>query len=146
MTIDLLYVNLDGCFAPGQAYVACSRGRSAETMCVDNFSEERIITSDLVKEFYASLKNGTEFTAPTWTVALEDAKTEEDIKQILMKRYESKRCKRCQSVCKVYKVKKEGKNEGKWVAQCKENLDSFCETGVSEHGHTFDYLPAPDLA
>ena len=40
MTIDLLRVNLDGCFAPGQAYVACSRGRSADTMCVEGFSEE----------------------------------------------------------------------------------------------------------
>ncbi|KAL7536858.1 hypothetical protein ACHAXR_009728 [Thalassiosira sp. AJA248-18] len=136
MTIDLLRVNLDGCFAPGQAYVACSRGRSADTMCVEGFSEELIITSDLVKQFYSSMKNGYEFSAPTWAMALVTAKNEAEIKKWMIDRYGDNKCRQCKSACKVYKVKKDGKNKGKWILQC--------EAVYSRH-HTWDYLAPPPM-
>eukprot|EP00571_Detonula_confervacea_P016008 CAMPEP_0172307818 /NCGR_PEP_ID=MMETSP1058-20130122/8592_1 /TAXON_ID=83371 /ORGANISM="Detonula confervacea, Strain CCMP 353" /LENGTH=915 /DNA_ID=CAMNT_0013020093 /DNA_START=200 /DNA_END=2948 /DNA_ORIENTATION=+ len=136
MTIDLLHVNLDGCFAPGQAYVACSRGRSAEAMVVEKFSKERIITSDLVKGFYSSLKDRTDFKPPTWTVILEDAKKEEEIKERMIQQYGGKKCRKCPIICIVYKVKNNGRNDGKWVTQCTQYGD----------GHTFDFVPAPPMS
>ena len=146
MTIELLHVNLNGCFAPGQAYVACSRGRSAETMVVENFSEKGILTSGLVKEFYASLKDETKnFNPPTWAVILEDSQKEPEIMTRLTARYGGDACQNCQSECTVYKVKNHGENKGKWVVQCKANYDSFCKTRTSERGHTFRYVPAPPM-
>jgi len=50
-TIDLLVVDLNGCFAPGQAYVAISRGTSLETMRVLNFSRRAVISSKKVDKF-----------------------------------------------------------------------------------------------
>jgi len=145
MTIDLLRVNLDGCFASGQAYVACSRGRSAETMVLESFAEQRIITSDLVKQFYSSLKDGTAFDPPTWTMLLEDAKKEGDVKERMEQQYGGKTCHKCQSVCTVYAVKKDGRNKGKWVRQCQRALDSLRNGGPPLPGHTWNLLPAPGL-
>ena len=143
MTIDLLHVNLDGCFAPGQAYVACSRGRSAESMVVEKFSEEKIITSDLVKQFYSSLKDNTEFRPPTWAVVLEDSKKESEIEKIMMSRYGQEKCRYpdcgypdCEKSCKVYRVKNQGKNNGKWVVQCKL---------VYRNGHTWRLVEPPKV-
>jgi len=146
MTIDLLHVSLDGCFAPGQAYVACSRGRSAESMTVDKWEESRIITSDLVKEFYASLHDtAATFKPPTWSVMLEDAKKEEQIKEIMNQRFGNKVCKKCGSGCVVYKIKKKGVNQGRWVVQCKANLELYRETNTSEYNHLWEYVAAPPV-
>jgi len=146
MTIDLLHVSLDGCFAPGQAYVACSRGRSVESMTVDKWEESRIITSDLVKEFYASLHDTTPtFKPPTWSVMLEDAKKEEQIKEIMNQRFGNRVCNKCGSKCVVYKIKKKGVNQGRWVVQCKANLELYRETNTSEYNHLWEYVAAPPM-
>lgn len=149
MTIELLSVNLDGCFAPGQAYVACSRGRSADTMVVEGFREQHVITSEIVKKFYSSLKSGGDgFTPPTWAHALEDAKNETRIKEKMEHQHRGRICKnfQCTSVCIIYKVKKDGPNKGKWVSQCKEAYDSLREKGLKLPGrHSWDPLPAPGL-
>jgi len=136
MTIDLLRVNLDGCFAPGQAYVACSRGRSTDAMVVESFSEERIITSDLVKGFYSSLKDGSKFTPPTWAVVLESAQDESQIQKMMTKRFGSEKCQKCNSICVVYSVKNNGSNHGRWVVQCK---------AAYSNGHKYSFVPAPSL-
>lgn len=143
MTIDLLRVNLDGCFAPGQAYVACSRGRSAETMVVESFSERGIITSDLVKDFYSALKSGISFEPPTWIAALENAKNEPAIKKKLTEQYCQDKCRRCSGPCSVRKIRTPGANQGKWVLQCDKNYNMFREIGRSEKDHTYRYVPAP---
>ena len=147
MTIDLLRVNLDGCFAAGQAYVACSRGRSTDTMMVENFSEELIITSDLVKGFYSSLKNGIDFQPPTWADALENIQHTAQIQRMMEMRFQSERCRKCSSVCTVYTVKKQGRNHGKWVVQCKFSRDSYRSSNGShnEIGHMFQFVPAPPM-
>mmetsp|Transcript_4059 Transcript_4059/g.7849 ORF Transcript_4059/g.7849 Transcript_4059/m.7849 type:complete len:147 (+) Transcript_4059:634-1074(+) len=146
MTIDLLRVNLDGCFAPGQAYVACSRGRSAELMMVERFSEDKIITSDIVKQFYSSLKSKIEFRPPTWAVILENAKKEPEIKERMVAKYGGEKCWKCQSVCTVYQVKSRGKNHRKWVVQCKASHEKFMSERVSEFGHAYRYVPGPPVA
>jgi len=56
-TIDLLDVDLAGCFAPGQAYVAISRGTSLDTLRVRNFSKRSVITSPKVVAFYEAIEN-----------------------------------------------------------------------------------------
>jgi hypothetical protein len=131
MTIDLLRVLLTGCFSAGQAYVACSRGRSTTTMVVDDFSEDCIITSDIVKSFYNSLRDGTEFKPPSsWFSPLE---TEE----IMAKQYGDEKCSKCGSVCVVYKVKKQSSNHGRWTVQCKTTYRVGLET---RPGHRFDFV------
>lgn len=147
MTIDLLRVNLDGCFAPGQAYVACSRGKSTDTMVVESFSEERIITSELAKGFYNSLKDGMVYNPPTWSDVLENAKEESQIKDMMAERYRSERCRRCGSVCIIYNVKKAGPNHGRWVVQCMASYDRYRSSNgrQSENGHMYQFVPAPPV-
>ncbi len=136
MTIDLLRVNLTGCFSEGQAYVACSRGRSTTTMVVDDFSEDWVITSDTVKHFYSSLMDGTEFEPPSWFSLLET-------EQIMAKRYAHRKCSKCGSACVVYKVKKQSPNHGKWVVQCKPIYAvDYTDTG---RGHQYEFVPAPQV-
>lgn len=65
MTIDWLKVDLQGCFDFGQAYVACSHGRSLKSMVVKNFSLQEIKVSEKVQKFYNSLKHG-ELYSGTW--------------------------------------------------------------------------------
>ena len=74
MTIDLLHVDLADCFAPGQAYVACSRGRSVTSMYVTNFSRHEIKTSDLVTRFYASFRDSKQYSVPKWIDSITELK------------------------------------------------------------------------
>jgi hypothetical protein len=104
-------------------------------MVVDDFSEDSVITSGLVKQFYSSLKDGTEFKAPSWFSLLET-------EQIMAKQYADQRCSKCGSGCVVYKVKKQGPNHGKWVVQCKTTYGVGLET---DPGHQYRYVPAPQL-
>ena len=55
LSIDCLEIDLRGCFAHGQAYVALSRATSFENLRVKNFSKKCIITSEVVKNFYNSM-------------------------------------------------------------------------------------------
>ena len=137
MTIDLLHVDLSKCFTEGQAYVACSRGRSAATMVVEGFSEDRIMTSDHAKQFYASLKDGKGYNPPTWEVVLQ---TEERMKT----QYGGEKCKMCQGVCTVRLIKS-GKYRGKWAVQCQKSFDAFKKTRVSDFNHTWRAVPAPQI-
>ena len=115
-------------------------------MTVDKWEESRIITSDLVKEFYASLHDTTPaFKPPTWQVMLEDAKKEEQIKEIMNQRFGNRVCNKCGSGCVVYKIKKKGANQGRWVVQCKANLELYRETNTSEYGHLWEYVAAPPV-
>ena len=116
-------------------------------MSVENFSEDRIITSDLVKQFYSSLKGTAAFKPPTWSAVLEEAKetakNDAEIKQRMVKQYEAKRCHLCRSECVVYKVKSQGRNHGKWVVQCKVNFDAFRRDRTSERGHYYQFVAHP---
>lgn len=51
-TIDLLDVDLNGCFAAGQVYVAISRGTSLDTMRIRNFQRKAVITDPRVVLFH----------------------------------------------------------------------------------------------
>lgn len=56
LSIDSLEIDLNGCFAAGQAYVALSRATSFDTMRVLNFKKHCVITNPVVKQFYCQLK------------------------------------------------------------------------------------------
>lgn len=59
LSIDFLEIDLRGCFAAGQAYVALSRATSFETLRAKNFSKRSVITSETVKAYYENVdKNG----------------------------------------------------------------------------------------
>lgn len=58
LSIDFLEIDLKGCFAAGQAYVALSRATSFDTLRVRNFNKKCVITSPVVKRFYNQLENG----------------------------------------------------------------------------------------
>lgn len=55
MTLDALECDLGNCFTPGQAYVALSRGRSLDTVCIKNIKDDSIFTHPKVVEFYKTL-------------------------------------------------------------------------------------------
>eukprot|EP00550_Attheya_septentrionalis_P011846 CAMPEP_0198305704 /NCGR_PEP_ID=MMETSP1449-20131203/58040_1 /TAXON_ID=420275 /ORGANISM="Attheya septentrionalis, Strain CCMP2084" /LENGTH=711 /DNA_ID=CAMNT_0044008241 /DNA_START=1 /DNA_END=2138 /DNA_ORIENTATION=- len=87
MTIDWLRVNLTGCFSDGQAYVACSRGRSVDTMMVENFSEGEIKSNEIVKRFYRALHGDLQYSPPTWCDSLahfeKTAESEAKLKKVM---------------------------------------------------------------
>lgn len=55
-TLDLVDVDLQGCFDVGQAYVACSRATSLEGLKVSNFSPGCIQADPDAVEFYRILE------------------------------------------------------------------------------------------
>ena len=65
MTMNLLQVNIETCFAIGQVYVACIRDKSVNSMYVINFNHREIRTINLVKKFRAALHNET-YSPPIW--------------------------------------------------------------------------------
>lgn len=58
LSIDFLEIDMKGCFAAGQAYVALSRATSFVNLRVKNFTKQCVITSPMVKRFYKQLENG----------------------------------------------------------------------------------------
>lgn len=56
-TLDLLSTDLRGLWEPGQAYVAMSRVRSAETLFLDGWTPHSFKTDPEVLKFYRNLKN-----------------------------------------------------------------------------------------
>ena len=62
-TCDLLEVDLDGCFAPGQAYTALSRSSQYKGLKVLNFTPRVIEAHPLVVAFHRDLyrQNGVDF-------------------------------------------------------------------------------------
>jgi len=137
MTIDWLQVNLANCFAKGQAYVACSRGKSVNSMYVKNFRRQEIKTCDLVRKFYASLHNKM-YSPPMWSESIGDfddsARNMEQLKDTMNREYGSRMCKQCGGPCYVAKVKNSSAhgNLGKWFVRCER---------VYSNGHTFDFVP-----
>lgn len=134
-TIALLPDLLD-CFADGQAYVACSRGRSLDSMTVQNFKASEIKTSAKVKEFYRLMAEGKSY--PTiWadTIAEFDQKAKQRVQHIAdMKRiHGDKQCSVCGRVCDVRQVQSNvNNNRGRWYWKCPDQ-----ENG---NGHCFEWI------
>ncbi|KAK9810843.1 hypothetical protein WJX73_001202 [Symbiochloris irregularis] len=66
MTVDRAKVSLRGMFAEGQAYVALSRVRSLEGLQILDWAPGCVKTSNVVKAFYACLKEGREYQDDAW--------------------------------------------------------------------------------
>eukprot|EP00979_Chaetoceros_neogracilis_P011119 scaffold2695_cov256-Chaetoceros_neogracile.AAC.1 len=134
MTIDWLHVDLKDCFSVGQAYVACSRGKSLKAMTVENFNHYEIKTSKKVQQFY---KSGNASYPFTWsdTIAEFDklVRDENTLEERMRKRYKSKVCKLCRLHCVVRQVhSNRSGNYGKWYIKCPENY---------LNGHTYEFVP-----
>jgi hypothetical protein len=131
MTIDLLHVDLKGCFAPGQAYVACSRGRSLKSMTVVNFDPNEIKTSKKVQKFYKSLNTDAPYSQ-TWsdTIAEFDKyqKDKHQLKKRMEEQYMNEVCREptCFAPCVVNQAKK----NGRWFIACS-----------AVYGHFFQWVP-----
>jgi hypothetical protein len=65
--IEFLHVDLLNCFAVGQAYVACSRGKCIKSMTVKHFKPTEVKTSKKVTAFYEAAKNGKPYTGGMWS-------------------------------------------------------------------------------
>ena len=57
-TLDRVRVDLGGCFAPGQAYVALSRARSAAGLQVVGFGDGAVRTDPAAVRFHDALAEG----------------------------------------------------------------------------------------
>lgn len=133
MTIDWLHVNLKGCFENGQAYVACSRGKSLESMEVANFDIDEIRTSAKVKEFYQSLNRSSKPYTTTWADSISAFDTMRKQKKDMKRRYKHKRCQLCGALCRVHQVKKKNQNEGRFFVSCTNN-------NHGERNHHFEWI------
>jgi len=69
-SLDRVIVDLSGCFAPGQAYVALSRARTREGLCVVGFADSVVKADSIAIGFHDALTAGTlaDFIAsvPMW--------------------------------------------------------------------------------
>ncbi|KAL7528919.1 hypothetical protein ACHAXR_003825 [Thalassiosira sp. AJA248-18] len=131
MTIELLHVNLADCFAIGQAYVACSRGKCLTSMTVKNFKPTEIKTSSKVKAFYRSVNiSGKPYTGGFWsdTITEFDENTKKDLqkKSEMKKHYDnSTQCKQCGL------SDDKNNNQGKFYISCPK--------ANGEYGHTWEF-------
>ncbi len=137
MTIDWLLVDLEGCFAPGQAYVACSRGKTVNSMTVINFKPVVIFASSKVQRFYKALHEDVPYNPAIWadTVADHDqqAKNQRDLKNQMLIKYGNFPCKLCKQICDLRQVTHDRNgNLGKWYIQC---------PSVYKNGHTWHFVP-----
>ncbi|KAL3791084.1 hypothetical protein HJC23_012069 [Cyclotella cryptica] len=139
MTIDLLYVDLSHCFAQGQAYVACSRGRSLDSMQVVKFKPTEVKTSKKVSEFYDLLGKGKPYTR-TWADTIEEF--DRGIREQLHKKldmestYRNYSCDLCGRPCVVRQIQSNrNNNRGKWFLSC-------AGGNGRSRGHTWKLLPS----
>jgi len=76
-TIDFLAVDVGGCFAAGQAYVAISRARKRNQLEIRNMSQRTLRADPLVYDFYQAVEHGNaqQFVeqAPRWWAPLHRA-------------------------------------------------------------------------
>ncbi|GAA5910528.1 uncharacterized protein JCM6883_003202 [Sporobolomyces salmoneus] len=63
-SLDAVAVDLGKCFAPGQAYVALSRARTAEGLVVESIPNHCITASPIVKKFYQAIETKVPFSHP----------------------------------------------------------------------------------
>eukprot|EP00985_Skeletonema_marinoi_P001093 scaffold446_cov142-Skeletonema_marinoi.AAC.1 len=136
LTIERLLVNLVDCFAVGQAYVACSRGKDMESMTLKNFKPNEIKTSDKVKKFYRSLNGGDRYTL-TWrdTIAEFDRCAKEEIQRqkVMNTNHKNTPCEKCCRVCVVRQIQSNrNNNKGKWYVTC--------PGGDKRDGHTWEFV------
>ncbi|KAL7542647.1 hypothetical protein ACHAXR_011953 [Thalassiosira sp. AJA248-18] len=138
MTIEWLHINLTDCFAIGQAYVACSRGKCLNTMTVKHFKPSEIKTSEQVKKFYHAVNNGRPYTGGTWSDTIEqfdkDAKKEIEKKKVMRQHYNnSVPCSKCGTMCVVSQIKtNRTNNQGKFFISC--------PSANGAHGHTWELV------
>ena len=137
MTIECLHVDLADCFAIGQAYVACSRGKCLNSMTVKNFKQTEIKTSEKVKAFYAAVKNKKSYGG-TWSDTIEEfdenTRRENDKKREMKQHYNNvTRCSKCGVKCVVNQIKtnKNG-NQGKYFISCPDSN--------GERGHSWELV------
>ena len=141
MTIDWLRANIDRCFAPGQAYVACSRGRSLQSMTVENFSLSEIKTSRKVQKFYKSLdSDDVPQYMETWSDTIREfdecQQHNRELKPLMEEWYRNKVCEKCGIPCNIRQVRSlESSNNGRWYIRC---------PVVYSNGHTFDFVEPKD--
>jgi len=65
MTLDRATLSLEKCFEYGQCYVAVSRLRSLDGLCLESFDPERVISHPDVIRFYASLSGTARTRIPS---------------------------------------------------------------------------------
>mmetsp|Transcript_16466 Transcript_16466/g.27080 ORF Transcript_16466/g.27080 Transcript_16466/m.27080 type:complete len:778 (+) Transcript_16466:77-2410(+) len=136
LTIERLLVNLVDCFAVGQAYVACSRGKDLKSMTLKNFKANEIKTSEKVKKFYQSLNGGGPYTL-TWrdTIAEFDrcAKEEIEKQKVMNTNHKNTPCEKCGRMCVVRQIQSNrNSNRGKWYIAC--------PSGDKRDGHTWEFV------
>ena len=138
MTIEWLQVNLMDCFAIGQCYVACSRGKCLNSMSVRNFKPTEVKISEKVKTFYNNVKSGKPYSGKTWLDTIEefDKVAKRDIKKLrTMKQHynNTKPCSKCGKMCVVSQIKtNRNGNAGKFFIACPDNWNG--------NGHTWELV------
>ena len=142
MTIELLHVDLSNCFAVGQAYVACSRGKCIKSMTVKHFKPTEVKTSKKVTAFYEAVKNGKPYTGGIWsdTIAAFDEGAKKDMekqKEMKLRYLGARNCKKCGSKC-ILGLAKAGNYRGKYYLSCPNQR-------YGDRGHTWELVSTTPL-
>lgn len=134
MTIEWLRVNLKGCFSPGQAYVAMSRGKNWNSMTVEGFNLNQIQTSKKVQDFYQVLENSQEggysnYHGACWSDSIAAFDEKFSNKKKLMRhfneKYTNEKCRVCGANCSVKITKKNcNGNRGRFFIKCS---NTYCD-------------------
>ena len=128
-----MHIDLTDCFAIGQAYVACSRGRCLNSMTLRNFKQSEVKTSIKVTTFYNSVNNGKAYPGKTWLDTIADfdaaAMKESEEKKTMKQHYDNSENK-CRATCITAKILRPGPNQGKFFLSC-----SAADQG--DYGHTW---------
>jgi len=137
MTIEWLRVNLKGCFSPGQAYVAMSRGKNWNSMTVEGFNLNQIQTSKKVQDFYQVLENTQEggysnYHGACWSDSIAAFDEKFSNKKKLMRhfneKYANEKCSVCGANCSVKIAKNNcNGNRGRFYLFC--SSDYCCHRG-----------------
>ncbi|EJK67291.1 hypothetical protein THAOC_11702 [Thalassiosira oceanica] len=141
MTIEWLKVDLRDCFAIGQAYVACSRGKGVQSMSVVNYDPREIKVSEKVKRFARCVQQGKPYDGPLWHDTLAEfdrlVRLEIDQQKKMKSHYtqtEKRRCDKCGAVCVLNQIKSNASgNQGKYFVSCPNG-------GRGEQGHTWELV------
>jgi ATP-dependent DNA helicase PIF1 len=131
LTIERLLVDLVDCFAVGQAYVACSRGKSIKQMTLKNFKVREVKTSEKVKKFYRGevVSSWKDSIVEFDRLAKEEMKKQKEMNTS----HKSTPCGNCGRICVVRQIQtNRNNNKGKWFLAC--------PYAAKQDGHTWEFV------
>ena len=140
MSIDRLVVDVEDCFAEGQAYVALSRATKKSGLQVKNFKNRFVLTSELGLQFekeYVDNDCVVKTKIPSWLEVANESWDEMKTKLLnradaqALRTYPKCYCKEENLFCRRVQVKKPGKTHGRYFFSCSKGNHRILKTACN---------------